>query len=205
MSDFSVIADSLPLMTWRADANGETNYHSPALLEFSGCKRIANTMFFDWVKTVHPKDRHFVQLHWEQAVAQQKRFLQEFRCRRGDGVYRWIKDVGIPTQDEAGNFAGHIGFVIDIHEHKRLQRQLRRKAAANNKDIATLLRQAVAHLDSIYPSNPTPEAFVMAWETSESFSDVCDRLRMDRAAVTAQAEQFVRAGVELKEFHHNLN
>jgi PAS domain S-box-containing protein len=198
--DFVVIADTLPLMSWRTNAEGLTNYHSPALVEFVGCNRMAN-----WIETVHRKDRKFVSLHWEEAVAKQSRFLLEFRCRRADGTYRWIKDVGIPVKDEQGEFAGFIGFAIDIDDQKRLQRRLRRRSAENNTEVLTLLRHAITHLDSIYPANPSPEAFVMAWETADSFSDVCDRLRMDRAAVTAQAEQYVRAGVTLKEFSHNLN
>jgi signal transduction histidine kinase len=53
----------------------------------------------------------------------------DYRLRRRDGEYRWVVDAGMPHVDEAGEPAGFVGTVIDIHDRILLQEEQRRLAA----------------------------------------------------------------------------
>jgi len=42
----------------------------------------------------------------------------EYRFRREDGEYRWVRETGIPRYSAEGTFEGYIGSCIDVHETK---------------------------------------------------------------------------------------
>jgi signal transduction histidine kinase len=59
----------------------------------------------------------------------------DYRLRRHDGEYRWLKDDGSPRYDSAGEFIGYIGFCLDVTEGKQLELEL----ASNNIFLASIL------------------------------------------------------------------
>ena len=78
-----------------------------------------------WLEKVHPDDRAETTAQWTTALEKQSDYRSEFRIRRHDGEYRWVISLGRPRLGPDGEFLGHIGCVLDITEHKRLEDQLR--------------------------------------------------------------------------------
>ncbi len=49
----------------------------------------------------------------------------QYRLRRHDGEYRWLKDDGVPRYDTKKNFTGYIGSCVDITESISKEQALR--------------------------------------------------------------------------------
>src|SRR5690606_33005560 len=44
-----------------------------------------------------------------------------YRLRRHDGNYRWLRNTGVPRNDESGAFAGYVGSCVDITDHMQTE------------------------------------------------------------------------------------
>nr|WP_228530823.1 MULTISPECIES: PAS domain S-box protein [Myxococcaceae] len=112
-----------PMLVWRADAVGRCNYFNSTWLAFTGLTLEEATV--GWVECLHPDDRPRVLETGFAYAVRREPFELEFRLRRHDGAHRWMLDRGVPYFDEAGEFAGYIGSLIDVHEaHERARRAL---------------------------------------------------------------------------------
>lgn len=86
--------------------------------------------FEDWQAMVHPEDLARVTPVLEQMLAEEQRFVIEFRYRCADGSWLWVQGRGQVTEtDQDGNPKTMIGTHTDIHELKTTQEQLRNRAA----------------------------------------------------------------------------
>lgn len=60
-----------------------------------------------------------------QAYALQALFDEEFRLRRYDGEYRWMRSVAMPRQTAERAFQGYVGATFDITARKKAEEELR--------------------------------------------------------------------------------
>jgi len=93
-------------------------------------------LFFD---VVHPDDRdEIVRNSWQSFTAGRPSSV-EHRIRRADGV-RWVREQAEVECDEDGNPVRALGVVMDITEQKRIESELREKAAmlARAHEVARL-------------------------------------------------------------------
>ncbi|GGG37095.1 PAS domain-containing protein [Hymenobacter glacieicola] len=97
-----------------ADAAGNIVYVSPELLDFTGLtlKQIAT----GWGAQVHPDDVARTTAQWEQALAARQAYQIEFRFRRFDGEYRWVRSMGYPQLDENNQLQQWIINMVDVEQ-----------------------------------------------------------------------------------------
>ena len=71
-----------------------------------------------WTASVHPDDlaRRFET--YVSAFEKRQPFTIEYRLRRWDGDFRWIRAKSFPRQGPDGSFDGYIGWCIDISDEK---------------------------------------------------------------------------------------
>jgi PAS domain S-box-containing protein len=114
---FRVMADTTPSLVWMCDARGRITYLNGRRIAFTGAG--SHTDDGDnWITYVHPDDvEHMLQTLYE-ALKIKQPFSQEYRLRRGDGVYRWMFDVASPRVNGDGSFGGFIGSAIDTTDQK---------------------------------------------------------------------------------------
>jgi diguanylate cyclase (GGDEF)-like protein/PAS domain S-box-containing protein len=67
-----------------------------------------------WTALVHKDDAPSAFATYAAAHAGRTRFVAEFRLRRPDGEYRWMRTHGVPGFDDAGTFLGMVGCFLDI-------------------------------------------------------------------------------------------
>jgi len=125
MSQLHMLANYTPMMIWLGDGQMNCTYCNKAWLDFAGCT-FEEFLGDGCTKFIHEEDLQEVNAIIEQAVGQQSPFKMEFRCRRHDGVYRWLSAVGQPNIDEQGQLIGYSGYNIDITEQKQAEQQLRK-------------------------------------------------------------------------------
>ena len=124
---FRDFADAAPAMLWVTGPDGACTFRSRGWSEFSGQSE-ADALGFGWLEAVHPEDRETSRTGLLAAVERAEAFTLEHRVRRADGVYRWVISSGRPRVGPDGVFAGYSASVIDIHDRKQAEEQLRQSA-----------------------------------------------------------------------------
>jgi PAS domain S-box-containing protein len=80
--------------------------------------------FQSWLQTIHPDDRAQTERTIREAARTASEIQAEWRILRTDGTERWIMSRGQPVVDEQGKTIRYNGVVIDISEHKRIEKEL---------------------------------------------------------------------------------
>jgi PAS domain S-box-containing protein len=126
------LADNAPVMIWRRDAAMNGTWFNRHWLDFTG-RTLQQELGQGWIETVHPEDHERYSTTFLRAFAARQPFTLDYRLRRRDGQYRWIRDNSAPFTDAAGTFAGYLGSGIDVHDHVEARDQL--KDALRRQDI----------------------------------------------------------------------
>lgn len=67
-----------------------------------------------WTALIHEDDTLATFDTYRAAYANRTRFVAEYRLRRPDGEYRWMRTHGVPYFDATGEFHGVVGCFLDI-------------------------------------------------------------------------------------------
>jgi len=124
-SRFRLLADSAPVIIWMNGLEG-VEFVNQACLNFFGVATVEEASKLSWLHYVHPDDQAQAADTYRRAVAERLRFETSFRCRRGDGVYRWMRTIGMPTLSPSEQLLGYIGASFDLTESKEAEERLQR-------------------------------------------------------------------------------
>ena len=108
---FRDVADSAPVMIWMTDTEGRVVFFNRRWYDFTG-RRETDELGHGWAAGLHPDDRDRVM----QLVHGREPYEVDYRVRLADGSYHRVVDVGVPRYGPAGDFAGHVGTVVDVTE-----------------------------------------------------------------------------------------
>ena len=128
---FRTLIDASPVTLWTTDGDGCCTYLSRRWYDYTG-RTPEQDLGLGWLENVHPDDLPATREKFIAASATQLPFSIDYRLRRHDGSYRWAIDAGMPLVDGAGQPAGFVGTVIDVHERKVLQQRFEQVAQAGD-------------------------------------------------------------------------
>ncbi len=94
---FRLIVDSLPVLVWFGDNNGNAVWANRGWLEFSG-RTFTDEVSASAEEIFHPEDFLEWSRKYKESLADGSEFRMEFRLRRHDGIYRWMLGHVFPTQ-----------------------------------------------------------------------------------------------------------
>jgi PAS domain S-box-containing protein len=121
---FRKLADSVPVLIWMSDANGQCIFVNRPWLGYTG-RTLMQEFGARFAESIHADDRGRVQADREEATETRAMFTGEYRLRRADGAYRWFLDVAAPRFTADADYIGHIGILVDVSERRDLEEQLR--------------------------------------------------------------------------------
>ncbi|MGH7561365.1 MAG: hybrid sensor histidine kinase/response regulator [Gemmatimonadales bacterium] len=136
---FRHMADNAPVLIWVAGLEGRDFVNREAL-RFLGVTA-EQVLGNRWTEFVHPDDRAVCLRAYEEAWAQRDVFTAQFRMRRADGAWRWMRSTAIPRFTEDGAFIGLVGCKVDITEMKVSQDLLREADQRKDEFLATLAHE----------------------------------------------------------------
>ncbi len=114
---FSTFVNAAPVMMWMLNSDHKAIMFNETWLNFMG-HTLEEELAHEWDSLkIHPNDNEQVMNQYNEAINQQKRFDQEFRMLRHDGIYRWIREIGVPHH-ENNSYKGYIGICLDITQRK---------------------------------------------------------------------------------------
>jgi PAS domain S-box-containing protein len=128
---FRALADSAPVLIWIQGPEG-IQFVNQAYRDFAGVGDDADLAGYNWTSYIHPDDRDAYTAAYFRAVANREPFEADFRMRRADGEYRWMKSRAMPRATIGAAAVTYAGCTIDIHDAKLAEAQLALLAAVVN-------------------------------------------------------------------------
>lgn len=114
------ILEQMPGMAWLTDAHFNIRYANPAWYEYIGQSKDFDN-FEAWQELYHPDDKEKYLANCQKLLQDQKDYEVEYRIRKHDGSYGWVRSNTKALKDEQGVFQGFIGTTIDISERKNAE------------------------------------------------------------------------------------
>ncbi|MGJ7506571.1 AAA family ATPase [Variovorax sp. GT1P44] len=148
-SNLLQITETIPEMLWSASPDGVINYCNGRFLDYTGFST-EQLMREGWMKVLHSDDVGPTEAAWRSCVKSGAPFRVEVRTFHSvDHTYRWCVTKALPLLDPEGRIVKWHGTVVDMHEWKQAQEDLRRTQAdlAHVARVATLnaMTASLAH------------------------------------------------------------
>ena len=92
---FRVMADNAPVMIWMSGPDKLCTYFNKRWLDFTG-RPAESELGNRWTEGIHPDDLKRRLDNYSESFDQRREFKMEYRLRRHDAEYRWVRDTGAP-------------------------------------------------------------------------------------------------------------
>ncbi len=120
---FSTFVNAAPVMMWMLDENNKPLLFNDTWLKFTG-HTLEQELSCMWdAKHIHPDDHDRVIVEYNHALNQRKEFDIEYRLQRHDGVFCWLREIGVPYRISRKN-QGFIGIGVDITARKQSDKKI---------------------------------------------------------------------------------
>jgi PAS domain S-box-containing protein len=130
------MTETIPEMLWSATTEGSIDYCNARVLNYSGLSA-EEVMGTGWTKLLHPDDRDEATRAWVYSVKTGAPYRVEVRTfHAADQTYRWCVTSALPLLDECGRILKWHGTVVDMHDWKQAQEDLRNSQA----ELAHIMR-----------------------------------------------------------------
>jgi len=119
------ITETIPEMLWGATPEGAMDYCNGRLLAYTGFA--AEEVKGDgWKKLLHPDDVDQAGQAWMTCIRTGTPYRLQVRIMHArDGTYRWCVTNALPLVDAEGRIVKWHGTVVDMHDWKKAQEELR--------------------------------------------------------------------------------
>jgi len=127
-SEFNLrqMTETIPEMLWSATPDGLIDYCNRRVLDYSGLSG-EEIMGEGWRKLLHPEDVDRAVQLWTSCLATGDAYRAEVRTlHSADFTYRWCITSALPLLDEQGRILKWFGTIVDMHDWKQSQEELRK-------------------------------------------------------------------------------
>src|SRR5256886_16148614 len=116
----------IPFMFWRATPDGAIDYCNGRFLEYTGLDAEQLMGRGAFTKVLHPDDLDRTGQAWLACIRTGAAFQAEVRkFHAADSAYRWCMVNARPLLDEHGRILKWYGTVVDMHDWRQAQEELR--------------------------------------------------------------------------------
>jgi PAS domain S-box-containing protein len=122
---YTALADAMPLLVWRGNAQGESEYFNTMWRDYTGCKEEELFKGVTQGRFTHPDDYQRTQNYWRSQLQQGGMYEVETRLKRYDGAFFWHIVRAIPMRTASGLISGWISTATNIDKQKRNEQALR--------------------------------------------------------------------------------
>jgi PAS domain S-box-containing protein len=172
--EFQFVTDFMPQLIWVARPDGYHYYYNQKWYGYTGLTP-GETEGEGWNAVFHPDDQERAWNLWRHSLETGEPYEIEYRCRRFDGVYRWVLGRALPLRDDAGNILKWFGTCTDIHDQKIEAQSLEEKVKERTRELESQkkeLERSNTHLEDF--------AYAASHDLKEPIRKIrtfCDRLK----------------------------
>lgn len=134
---FQTLANGSPVLLWVNGLEG-CEFVNREYLQFLGLEKDLQVLGYDWSGYVHPDDREGYLAAYVKAFEAATSFGAEFRFRRHDGQYRWMRSEGTPRRAPDGSLLGYVGASIDITARREAETALHASEESSRMLVSVL-------------------------------------------------------------------
>jgi PAS domain S-box-containing protein len=144
------LTETIPVMLWSATPEGAIDYCNAPFLEYTGFEAEQLMGSGGFTKILHPDDLDRTVQEWLSCIRTGASFQVEVRkFHAADATYRWCMANARPLLDEHGRILKWYGTVVDMHDWKQAQEELRhtQEKLAHMMRVTTMgeLTASIAH------------------------------------------------------------
>ncbi|MFC6096721.1 PAS domain S-box protein [Flavobacterium qiangtangense] len=121
---FRRLTDAVPAIIWITRADGYCTFLNKNWYDHTGQTK-EEAEGFGWLNATHPDDKEEAGRAFLEANKNQEYFSVAYRLKNKNGEYRWVMDSATPKFDDNGEYEGFVGTVVDIHEQKLAEVQIK--------------------------------------------------------------------------------
>jgi PAS domain S-box-containing protein len=133
-----VLIHATSAVVWTSDRNGEFHQDQPSWSAYTGQSR-AQYQSLGWFEAFHPKDRERAFSEWQMAVHAGRSYEVEARIwNRETGAFHYCVTHAEPFLNPSGKIVEWAGTVVDVHDHRQVEQDLRALAGElkkSNQDL----------------------------------------------------------------------
>jgi len=123
------MTETIPEMLWSAAPDGAIDYCNTRVLDYTGVP-VEEIRAGGWIKLLHPGDAGHVIPVWRACVASGAPYRVEARIfHASDRAYRLCVTSALPLLDQQGRILGWHGTIVDLHDWKKAEEELRNTQA----------------------------------------------------------------------------
>jgi len=111
-----ILVERLATILWESAPDGLVEIDSASWRAFTG-QSYDDWKGYGWLTALHPDDRIPTVEKWRDTVRDERPVEAEYRLRRLDGNYQWMRIHAVPARDEDGQIRKWFGMNIEIAEH----------------------------------------------------------------------------------------
>jgi PAS domain S-box-containing protein len=120
------LTETIPVMLWSATPDGAIDYCNGRFLEYTGLEAEQLMGRGAFTKVLHPDDLDRTVQAWLSCIRTGAAFQAEVRkFHAADAAYRWCMVNARPLLDEHGRILKWYGTVVDMHDWRQAQEELR--------------------------------------------------------------------------------
>ena len=132
--EFQFVTDFMPQMIWVTRPDGYHYYYNKQWYDYTGLTH-GETEGTGWNDVFHPDDQQRAWSLWKHSLETGDPYEIEYRCRRFDGVYRWVLGRALPFRDESGTILKWFGTCTDVHDQKMAVELLDEKVRERTREL----------------------------------------------------------------------
>ena len=118
------LAESLPLVVWTTEPNGDASYFNSLFYEYTGVPRDTN-LNYAWLRLIHPEDRRLTAAKWRRSLRTGEPFEAECRLRRrSDNAWRHHITRAEALRRADGTIEKWLGIATDVEEKTQTENML---------------------------------------------------------------------------------
>lgn len=120
-----VLTEAMPQLVWITLPDGVVIYGNQQYYAYTQ-STFEDMRGFGWRQFLHPDDLERVLAIRGRSLETGEPYETEYRIKHGQtGKYRWFLTRALPVRDETDQIVKWFGTNTDIHEHKRIEEELR--------------------------------------------------------------------------------
>jgi PAS domain S-box-containing protein len=144
------LTETIPVMLWSATPEGAIDYCNARFLDYTGFDAEQLMGSGGFTKILHPDDLDRTVQEWLSCIRTGASFRVEVRkFHAADATYRWCMANARPLLDEHGRILKWYGTVVDMHDWRQAQEELRdtQEKLAHMMRVITMgeLTASIAH------------------------------------------------------------
>lgn len=154
---FRTLAETLPVLVWITDENGNAEYASGKWEDYTGIKPNGAN---EWESIVHPEDLEGINQTWSNCLATGELYEYNVRLRSKTGEYRWFMVNGEPTfEPQTNRIIKWVGSFTDVNSEKSFSKELEKQVDERTRELLVAKDNLTNKNEELQKMNKELESF----------------------------------------------